>query len=162
MKKRHFLKAAFIASAVALAPMAALAEDVVLTLTGSVNGGTVTLTDSQLSELPQVSFTTTTIWTDGPQAFSGPSLADVLALAGAASEDLTMTAINDYAVEMPAGTVEPTTPILAIRMNGEPFSVREKGPIWLVFNYDSDRRFQNEEIYAYSIWQLDRIHVGAK
>jgi hypothetical protein len=38
-------------------------------------------------------------------------------------------------------------------------SVREKGPIWMIFPYDSVEAFRTEQTYARSIWQLDRIAV---
>ena len=38
-------------------------------------------------------------------------------------------------------------------------SVREKGPLWIVYPYDSNIAFQTETIYARSIWQLDRISI---
>jgi hypothetical protein len=49
--------------------------------------------------------------------------------------------------------------MIAFRMNGAPMSVRDKGPLWIVYPYDSDPRFQTEIIYSRSIWQLDRLEV---
>ena len=43
--------------------------------------------------------------------------------------------------------------------NGEPMSVRDKGPLWVVYNFDSNPEFQTEVMYSRSIWQLDRIVV---
>ena len=49
--------------------------------------------------------------------------------------------------------------ILAIEANGKPLSVRDKGPIWLLYPFDSDARYQTEVIYARSIWQIERMEV---
>lgn len=117
------------------------------------------LTDADLAALPQISFTTTTIWTTEAAVFSGPSLAAVLDSLGAEGASLSMIAVNDYKVEMPWAMMEQDTPIIANRINGEPFSIRDKGPLWVVFPYDSDARFQTEEIYSLSIWQLNQIQV---
>lgn len=117
------------------------------------------LTDADLAALPQISFTTTTIWTTEAAVFSGPSLATVLDSLGAEGASLSMIAVNDYKVEMPWALMEQDTPIIANRINGEPFSIRDKGPLWVVFPYDSDPRFQTEEIYSLSIWQLNQIQV---
>ena len=38
-------------------------------------------------------------------------------------------------------------------------SVREKGPLWVIYPFDSDPEYQTEVIYSRSIWQLDRIVV---
>jgi hypothetical protein len=37
--------------------------------------------------------------------------------------------------------------------------LRDKGPLWIVFPFDSATEFQRESIYARSIWQLNRIAV---
>ena len=38
-------------------------------------------------------------------------------------------------------------------------TLRDKGPLWLVYPYDADTAYQSEVIYARSVWQLDRIEV---
>ncbi len=53
-----------------------------------------------LEALPQVSFATSTIWTEGRITFSGPRLRDVLAQAGITEGRIMLKALNDYAVEM--------------------------------------------------------------
>lgn len=123
--------------------------------------GTVTEFDeADLLALPQVSFETSTIWTDGLRQFSGPTLVAVLEAAGYTGGDVTMVAINDYSVSIPKDGFDEEAPIIALRKNGAPFGVRDKGPLWVVYPYDSDPKFQSEAIYAYSVWQLNRIKVA--
>lgn len=122
-------------------------------------GTEMSLTLQELDALPQVTFNTTTIWTDDNVAFQGPSLHDVLVASGMTGQELTLTALNDYAIEMPAPNDGASYPIVATRMNGEAMSVRDKGPFWIVYPYDSDLLFRSEEIYSRSIWQLDKIQV---
>ena len=50
-------------------------------------------------------------------------------------------------------------PIIAYYTNGEEMSRRDKGPLWVVYPYDSDIAYQTELVYSRSIWQLDRISV---
>jgi hypothetical protein len=136
------------------------AAEVLLSVDVKGDGSEIrTLTDEDLAALPQVSFTTSTIWTTDPVTFSGPSLASVLEAVGAQDGALSMVAVNDYKVEMPRSLVAEEVPVVANRINGEPFSIRDKGPLWVVFPYDSDARFQTEEIYSFSIWQLTQIQV---
>ncbi len=116
-------------------------------------------TDSDLLAMPQITFTTTTIWTDGPLTFSGPSLSHLLEVAGAVNGAVNMVAVNDYKVEMPRDRIEPNAPIIANRMNGAPFGIREKGPLWAVFPFDSSDYYKSEETYSYSIWQLTQIRI---
>lgn len=153
MLRRQFLGTSGAAFCLSTLAGVARADDVLLTVDGQ------TFTDADLLALPQHTFTTSTIWTEGMLTFSGPSLADVLAAAGLVSGDIEMTAVNDYKVLMPRSRLEPMVPIVANRLNGAPFSIREKGPLWLVFPYDSADRYQSEEIYSYSIWQLTQINV---
>lgn len=156
----QILKSSFITVAVLASlslPLAAQ-EPSALQVTGA-DGATVTFSMADLDALDQVTITTTTIWTEGELTFTGPSLQSILSMAEIESPNLTLTALNDYAIEMPAPEVDAIYPILATRMDGEPMSVRDKGPFWIVFPYDSDPAFQTETVYSQSIWQLDRIDV---
>ena len=72
---------------------------------------------------------------------------------------ITATAINDYAVEIPMSDAVEGGPIIAYHTNGEEMSRRDKGPLWVVYPYDSDIAYQTELVYSRSIWQLDRISV---
>ncbi|MEJ8560553.1 oxidoreductase [Yoonia sp. GPGPB17] len=129
-----------------------------VTTSGS-DQSTVEISLETLDTLDQVSFTTTTIWTDGSVAFSGVSLKALLAYLEVSGQSLEMVALNDYAVTMPLADLEDAAPILATRMNGETMSVRDKGPYWVVFPYDSDPKYSTETNYARSIWQLNRLKV---
>ena len=152
----RFLKQAFAVMAVSLLPLTATAE-VLLTLTV---GNEIRQYDRETIELmPAESFSTTTTWTKGRQTFTGVSLAKFLADAGVASGTLRATAINDYAVEIPVSDAIEGGPIIAYARNGKAMSVRDKGPLWIVYNYDGNSDYQSEVIYSRSIWQLDRIDV---
>lgn len=133
----------------------ARAEPVVLSV--SHQGGNIQMTDADLLALPQVVFRTKTQWTDGIITFEGPSLKTVLSNAGITDGVVKLTAVNDYSVTIPWDVIEDDVPVIANRLNGEPFSVREKGPLWLVFPYDADEAYRTEQIFSYSVWQLDRI-----
>ncbi len=120
---------------------------------------TVTLSLEALDTLEQAAFTTTTIWTDGETRFSGVPLKALLAHLGAQGRSVEMVALNDYAVTMPIAELEDGAPIVATRMNGETMSVRDKGPYWVVFPYDSNPKYSTETTYSRSIWQLNRLKV---
>ncbi|AMY68351.1 hypothetical protein AKL17_1094 [Frigidibacter mobilis] len=126
-------------------------------LTIASKAGEVVLSRADLEALPQHSFVTTTIWTAEALTFSGPSLQAVLAAAGIVTGKVELIAINDYRVVINVTELGAEAPILATRLNGQPFSRRQKGPLWLVYPYDSDPAFQNEIVYARSIWQIVRI-----
>ena len=138
-------------------PALAFAGEVLLTLT--VGGETREYDMAALEALGETEFTTSTIWTEGAQTFGGVPLNVFLADAGVESGTLNAKAINDYAVEMPVSEALENGPIIAYSRNGAPMSVREKGPLWIVYPYDSDEAFQTEVVYSRSIWQLDRLDV---
>lgn len=139
-------------------------DDVLLTVTGDIGN---TNTDNaavfdlaMLKALPSQTFETTTVWTEGPQQFEGVTLNALLNAIEASGATLIASAINDYAVEIPVSDAVENGPILAYHLNGETMSVRNKGPLWIVYPYDQDTTYQTETIYARSIWQLDRIEVS--
>ncbi len=120
----------------------------------------VVLCPGDLDALPQASFETTTLWTNGTQRFEGVWLATLLEAIGVIDGEITLRAINDYAVTARAETFEEGGALLAYRRNGQPMSTRDKGPYWLVWNYDANPDFRTQQIYSLSIWQLDRITVS--
>lgn len=74
----------------------AASADAVLTV---INGEKVLEMDAAtLNALPQVSFETSTIWTEGTISFSGPSLRSLIDQAEITDGQLSLTAINDYAI----------------------------------------------------------------
>lgn len=160
MIRRDFLGYAAAATGLALMSGPVRADEALLRVTGDVAGGARDFSDADLLALPQIGFRTSTIWTEGELEFSGPSLEAVLTAAGAGPGDLRLSAVNDYVVSMPRSLVEAEAPIVANRIDGAPFSRRDKGPLWIVFPYDSDARFRAETVYAYSVWQLAGIAVG--
>ena len=136
----------------------ALADEPLLTVTGPQGARDYDL--SALEALGATSFTTSTIWTDGAPTFTGVPLHRILEDAGIADGEVAATAINDYAVQIPVAEVTEDYPIVAYLLDGEAMSVRDKGPLWVVYPYDSDPALQSEVIYSRSIWQLDRLSVS--
>ena len=132
-------------------------EEVVLTIADQGQMRTFTLSD--LEDIGSDTIVTTTIWTEGPQEFTGVSLHHLVSALGVAGHDLRATAINDYVVDIPASDAVEGGALVAFSRNGQPMSVRDNGPLWIVYPYDSDPAFQTESIYSRSIWQLVRIDV---
>lgn len=136
--------------------------DVILTVTGAgvTNmGGAAALDLAMLEEMGGTEIETSTIWTEGKQTFEGVPLEALIDRLEIEGETLSAVAINDYAVEIPTSDAVEGGPIIAYKMNGNPMSVRDKGPLWVIYPYDSDPAYQTEVIYSRSIWQLDRLDV---
>ena len=114
---------------------------------------------ADLKALPEVSFETETIWTEGVQHFTGVSMATMIQHLGVTDGTLVLQAVNDYTVELPVASAVEGGPIIAYELNGAHMTRRNKGPLWVVFPYDSNSNFQTEEIFSQSAWQLVRIVV---
>lgn len=155
-----------------LAPVAAVAEtaplmapqgDVVLEVTGDLAvtnaEGLARFDLPMLQDLGEVTVSTSTLWTDGVQQFTGVPLHRLLERVGARGSVINATAINDYWVDIPMSDAVEDGPIVAFEQNGQPLSVRDMGPLWIIYPYDSDVRYQTEVIYARSVWQLIKLDV---
>ncbi len=138
---------------------------VILAVTGDIavtNQGELAAFDRVMLEaLETVSLNTTTAWTEGTVTFEGPLVRDVLALVGADGEVVTATALNDYAVDIPFSDFQDYDVLLALEMDGAPMSVRDKGPIWIVYPRDEYAELQTVEYNARWIWQLRSLNVDS-
>ncbi len=136
---------------------------VVLTVTGldpaTYKGGQVRFDLAMLRTLGRVTITTSTIWTAGAHVYVGVPLAELADRLDFRDRDVTLHALNDYTISLPADEAGPAAPILAYDMDGAPMPVRDKGPLWVIYPYDSASEYRTVLIYARSVWQLDRIDV---
>lgn len=139
------------------------AGKVVLSVTGQVsrpNAGDRTDFDmAMLEALPQQAFTMETPWFKGPRKFSGPLLRDVLAAAGARGQQLKAVALNNYKVDIPYEDAERLDVLLATRLDDKPMTVREKGPLFIVYPFHQSARLRSVRYYSRSAWQLRSIEV---
>ena len=114
---------------------------------------------AMLEALPQHSFTTMTPWAAQPLQFSGPLLRDVLQAVGAHGQRLVARALNDYSVQIPVQDAMAYDMVVATRMNGQPMSVRQRGPLFVVYPFDSKAELKSSTYIERSIWQLHAIEV---
>ncbi len=153
----------------ALAMLAALAipaaaEDaaaptgpVVLTVHGGTSEKAFDL--AMLDALPQVTTVTHTPWHEGAQTFTGPLFSSVLDAAGVTGETASVIALNDYSADVPLTDVAQIPVILATHRNGEVMSVRDNGPIFVIYPFDAQPELFNEVYFGRSVWQVKAIDV---
>ena len=138
----------------------ARAEGDVLTISGRISGedDAHMLSLDELGDFPGHVVTTSTIWTEGEQVFRGISGADLAErFAADGVTEVHAVAVNDYEVVIPFDIFSAQTTLIAYERNGSPMSVREKGPLWIVFPYDQDPSFRADSFRSYSIWSLTRV-----
>lgn len=153
----------FCASPLWARDLAAPQDEVVLTVSGAIDVTNVEDTAqfdmAMLKAMNAVTFDTTTLWTEGTRTFVDVPLAHILDLLGVEDGMILVSAINDYTVEIPVDSLTETAPILAYSQDGKQMARRQKGPLWVIYPYDSDASFRSELVYSRSIWQLTRLEV---
>jgi hypothetical protein len=143
--------------------LAAPKGKVILTVSGAISNSNraalAVLDAAMIDALPVHAIKTNTPWYKKPVTFSGPLLADVLKLVGAKGNTLVIKALNDYLVKVPSDDANLYQVILARKADGKVLSVREKGPLFLMYPFDTKPELKNDIYYGRSIWQIASISV---
>lgn len=136
---------------------------VVLTVTGNLSrpnhGKDATFSMEMLEKLPQKSFTTKTPWYPKAVTFTGPLLRDVLAAAGASGKQISARALDDYKTVIPMSDAQNFDLILARQIDGKNLSIREKGPLFIVYPYESKPELKAQVYLDRSAWQLKSLTI---
>lgn len=136
---------------------------IILTVSGDIgttNRGDQAVFDAaMLSELESRTLETETPWHEGIRTFRGPLARAVLDAVDARGERVSAIALNDYAAEIPLSDFRDYDVILATHKDGERMTVRERGPIFIIYPFDSNPELHRETTYARSVWQVNRLRV---
>jgi hypothetical protein len=136
---------------------------VVLTMSGKIantnKDGTAQFDIAMLEKLGMESFATTTPWYDGKVTFEGVRMSKLMDAVGASGTTITVKALNDYATDIPMEDFKKYPAIMAIKRNGNYMPVRDKGPLFIVYPYDSDPDLKHQRFYSRSAWQVATITV---
>jgi len=151
-----------------LQPLRALALErpvgpVVLTIGGRVRS--TNLADraafdmAMIERLPQSSYSASTPWYVSPRKFTGPLLRDLLQAAGAQGETLRATALNDYRVDIPVSDAQRWDVVVARLLDDQPMSVRDKGPLLIIYPFHDHPELRTPLYFARCAWQLKTLEV---
>lgn len=142
--------------------------EVLLTVTGAIGRGNAQDTSGRLEArfdramLEQIGFSeieTATPWHSGRVRFEGVLLKAVLALVEARGSSLMAFAHNEYAASLPASDATRYNMLIAMKANDRELTLRDKGPLFIIYPFDSDRALQTDIYYIRSVWQLRRVDV---
>lgn len=137
--------------------------EVILTLRGAIantNEKDAAVFDrAMLEALGSREIVTATPWYTGRVKFEGVPLADLMAAVGATGKTVKVTALNDYATTVPVSDFALHSQILAYKMNGEYMRVRDKGPLFIIYPYDSKPELRSDLYYARSAWQVRTMEI---
>jgi len=164
----RFAGALIIAAATAFpagaATLQAARGPVVLTVTGAIDttnsDHTAQFDMEMLEALPGRITKVETPWTEGTVSFEGPLGKSLIAAVGARGKMMHITAINDYAVDVPVEDFEKYPVILATKKDGAAMPVRDKGPIFIIYPFDVDKSLFSETYFNRSVWQVKSIEFN--
>ena len=135
----------------------------ILTVTGKIGvtnkDGTAQFDRAMLEALGRASFSTSTPWYKEPVMFEGVPLAKLMDAVGATGDRIVSVGLNDYSAEMPMEDARKLGVILALKRDGIYMTVRDKGPIFIIYPFDSNPDLKMQKYYSRSVWQVARIEV---
>lgn len=114
---------------------------------------------AMLEALERKGIETATPWTQGRRKFEGVPVKALFAAIGATGAKVRAVALNDYGVDIPAADLVERGAIIAYRMDGKTLSVREKGPLWIIYPFDSVSGLWTDLYFTRSIWQLRSMRI---
>lgn len=134
-----------------------------LTLSGNIENtneeGKAVFDIASLEKLGMVSFQTASPWYNGRTTFTGIPMKTLMAYVGATGSVVKVSALNDYTTVIPLSDFQKYNVILALKINGEYMRVRDKGPLFIVYPYDSKPELNNQVFYSRSAWQVSKMSI---
>lgn len=112
---------------------------------------------AMLDALPSSIIRTTTPWHEAVTQFDGVAPVALMQAVKAEGTIARAIALNEYVVEIPVSDFMQGICVLALKVDGKTMSVREKGPIFVIYAYDQFPRSQRDTLAHKSIWQLSSV-----
>lgn len=144
-------------------PLPAPTGRVLLTLSGDiahVNVGDEAHFDrAMLEALPARVIETHTPWHRDRGRYEGPLIRALLEAVGADVEQVRIWALDHFEAEVPVSDFRRHDVILAMTRDGEPLSIRDYGPLFVLYPFDDHPELHTETIRFRSVWHVERIIV---
>jgi hypothetical protein len=138
-------------------------DKIILTITGSItttnNGDAAVFDRPMLETLGTSSIETTNPWYNGIVRFDGVRMDALMRFVGATGDTLTVVALNDFSTEIPISDFVRYGVLLALKRDGNYMPVRDKGPLFIVYPYDSSPELHAQKYFNRSAWQVARFIV---
>ena len=136
---------------------------VIFTVSGKIGafnaGDTAEFDRAMLESFGYSSFTTWTPWYNDPVTFSGLPMAKLMHVLRATGTSVLAIALNDYETRIPVSDFAQFNVLLAIKRNGQYMPVSDKGPLFIVYPFDSNPQLQQDKFYMRSVWQVSGLDV---
>ncbi|SDP88112.1 hypothetical protein SAMN05428967_4049 [Phyllobacterium sp. YR620] len=135
----------------------------ILVISGKIEntnkGSTAEFDRAMLEAIGLQTIETTTPWYDKRVRFEGVPLDKLMELVGATGTKVTAVALNDYVTTIPLDDFKKFKVVLALKRDGEYMPVRDKGPLFIVYPYESDPQLQSQTYYTRSAWQVAKLII---
>ncbi len=83
----------------------------------------------------------------------------LMAFVGAEGTEVVASALNDYESAIPMSDFDRYDVVLAMKRDGELMPIRDKGPLFIVYPFDSDPELRTEQYYSRAVWQVKELNV---
>ena len=145
------------------APLGAPKDKPILAISGAIKetnlDGAAQFDRAMLESLGLIRIETTTPWHNGPVKFDGVPLDKLMKHVGASGQRVVAIALNDYTTEIPIEDFAKHGAILALKRDGEYMPVKDKGPLFIIYPYDSKAELKSQTYYGRSAWQVAKLIV---
>lgn len=135
----------------------------ILVISGDITNtnvaGTAQFDLPMLEALGMEKMSTKTPWYEGVVTFEGVPMDKLMKMVGAKGTSVRAVALNDYAINIPISDFAEYGTMLAIKRDGQYMPVRDKGPLFIVYPFDSNSELQTQTYYGRSAWQLAKLVV---
>lgn len=170
VEARRLVLAAGLCAAALVASGSARADElprpegkVILTIDGEIARtnapGRAEFDRAMLERIGLVPLSVETPWTSTETVFEGVPTRALLDLVGARGRWVRARAANDYRADIPFSDLIEHDTVLAMRRDGEPMRLRDKGPLWILYADDDRPRVSEGELLARMVWQLTALTV---
>jgi hypothetical protein len=132
----------------------------ILTVSGKIRGGSVDFDMHGLEAFGLSGFRTTTPWYEGKTSFQGVLLDVLMRHLGCYGTTVRVYALDDYFVEIPVSDFSRYGSLLATRKNGAYMPIDDRGPLWVMYPFDTRSVLQQNLYYGRCVWQLQRFEVA--
>jgi len=149
-------------SSYAVEPLPPAKGEILLTVMGEIDvtnaPGRAEFDRAMLETLERKSLTATFVMSGKTHRFEGVSLRAVLDRVGARGMTIHASAWNDYKVDIPWDDLK-YDPLLAMAADGQMLTLRDKGPLWIVYPRDDYSALRNDLHDSRWVWQLNRLRI---
>ncbi|MBI0539217.1 oxidoreductase [Roseomonas sp. KE2513] len=134
-----------------------------MTISGKIqatNGDGVAKFDRpMLNTMGSATIVTSTPWHDGPVRFDGVPMAALMEAVRPTGDTVTAFALNDYSVDLPLSDFTRFGVLLATHKDGAPMRVRDQGPLFIIYPFDSALELRTRLYYDRSAWSVVQLII---